>query len=726
MKTDGLGVISRRDFLELTGSGLLLVFTVDFSSWAQEPARLPSGRGGYPGDFNAYLHIATDGRVTCLVGKVELGQGSMTALPQLLAEELDVELSKVDIVMGDTDICPPDMGTFGSLSIRQFGPVLKAAGAEARTILMQLASEKLQVPVETLVAKSGVISVSGDPARRVAYGDLAAGKTIERHLGKPPALKAVSGYTVVGKPAVRRDGIDKVTGKAKYAGDVIPPGALHARILRPPSHGAKLTAVDTKAAAAVPGVTIVDLTDAAGNPTGPAIIAVLHPHRDEADRARDLIKATFEPPAPGLNDANIFDHLMKAAPNGQVVGAAGNPQDGVPLTTTRFEATYLNAYVAHAPIETHSAVAAFDGDRVTIWASTQGPFGVKSQVAGALKIPADRVHVVMPPYVGGGFGGKTSGPQAVEAALLARKVGKPVRVIWDRAEEFFYDTFRPAAVVKITSGMNDAAKITMWDYESFCAGDRDARQFYDVPHQRTVSRGGWQGNQPPGLHPFGVGPWRAPSVNTHTFARESQIDTMAAKAGVDPVAFRLGNLAGSDPVQARVRRVLEAATKRFGWTPKPAPSGRGFGAACAIYSGTFVAVCIEIAFDKATGRVQPVRVVSAQDMGLVVNPDGARQQMEGCVTMGLGYALSEGVHFRDGQVLDRNFDTYELPRFSWVPRIETILIDASDQPASGGGEPPIVCMGAVLANAIFDAAGIRLAELPMTPARIQAALKKGT
>jgi nicotinate dehydrogenase subunit B len=720
MTHDGLGMVSRREFIQMTGSGLLLVFTVDFAAWAQEPAQIPSGRPGYPSDFNAYLHIAPDGRVTCFVGKVELGQGSMTALPQLLAEELDVDLAQVDIVMGDTDVCPQDMGTFGSLSIRMFGPVLKAAAAEARAILLQMAAEQWQAPADRLVAKSGIITDPSDPARRMPYGDLAHGQKIERRLGKPPVLKPVSSYRVVGKSAARRDGVDKVTGKATYAGDIAPPDALHARILRAPAHGATLKSVDTKAAAAVPGVTVVDLRDVPGSGTGPAIIAVLHPQRDVADKAHGLIKASFDPPAPGLDDVTIFEHLVKVAPPGQTVGQGGTLEEGARLAQTAFEQTYLNSYVAHAPIETHSAVAAFDGDRVTIWASTQGPFPVKSQVASALKVPPDRVHVVMPPFVGGGFGGKTSGPQAVEAALLARKVGKPVRVIWDRAEEFFFDTFRPAAVITIKAGLSDAGKITLWDYESFCAGDREAKAFYDVPHHRTISHGGWQDRQPAGLHPFGVGPWRAPSVNTHTFARESHIDIMAAKAGVDPVAFRLNNLA--DP---RMRRVLEVAAKRFGWEAKPAPSGRGVGVSCAIYSGTYVAALAELSVDKRTGHVQVARVVCAQDMGVVVNPDGATQQMEGCVTMGLGYALTEEVRFKNGAVLDQNLDTYQLPRFSWVPRIETVIIDEPNVPASGGGEPPIVCMGAVVANAIFDAVGVRLLQLPMTPARVLAALKKG-
>jgi CO/xanthine dehydrogenase Mo-binding subunit len=222
------------------------------------------------------------------------------------------------------------------------------------------------------------------------------------------------------------------------------------------------------------------------------------------------------------------------------------------------------------------------------------------------------------------------------------------------------------------------------------------------------------------MHPFAVGPWRAPSVNTNTFARESHIDILAAKAGADPLEFRLNNL--SNP---RMRRVLEAVAKQFPWKAGKAPSGRGVGVACGIYSGTHVATMAEVAVDKRTGRVQVKRVVTALDAGVIVNPDGARQQMEGSITMGLGYALTEEVRFKDGVVLDRNFDTYQIPRFSWLPKIETILIENPEMPAQGLGEPPIVTMGVVVANAIFDAVGARLRQLPMTPARIQEALKRG-
>lgn len=399
-----------------------------------------------------------------------------------------------------------------------------------------------------------------------------------------------------------------------------------------------------------------------------------------------------------------------------MVSESGSLTQGEKLATTIVEETYLNSYVAHAPIETHSATATIENGKVTVWASTQTPFSVKQQAAQALGLAPENVRVIAP-YVGGGFGGKSASRQAVEAARLAKVAGKPVQVVWDRGEEFFFDTFRPAAVVKIRAGLDDAGKMIFRDFKVFCAGDRESKQFYDIPNQRTVSSGGWDG--PAGLHPFAIGPWRAPSANTNTFARESHIDALARQAGVDPVEFRLEQL-----TDKRMRVVLQAAAKQFGWKPAPTPSGRGVGVACATYSGTYVATMAEVAVDKDSGNVQVKRVVCAQDQGVTVNPDGSRQQIEGSIMMGLGYALTEEVHFRGREVLERNFDTYEIPRFSWLPRIETVLIDNPDVPASGCGEPPIVTMGAVVANAIHDAVGARLLQLPMTAARIKAAIQR--
>ncbi len=699
--------LSRRRFLKLAGSGLFVFFVIDPLAALQEQARLP-GRPSYPTDFNAYLHVGADGRVTCLVGKVELGQGSMTTLAQLLAEELDVSFDSVDMVMGDTDRCPWDMGTFGSLTVRQFGPVLRGAAAEARAVLLQLAAEHLQASPERLRVKAGTVV---DPVQQksVTYAELVQGKRIERHLDKP-AVKPVSTFTVVGQSLPRKDALDKVTGSARYAGDIALPGMLHARILRPPAHGAILKDVDTSAAEKIPGVRVMKDGD---------LLAVLHERRDVADAALQLVKANFQPPSPGVDDRSIFEHLLKKVGPGQVLGETGSLSEGEKLSSTVVEETYLNSYVAHAPMEPHSATATIENGKATVWAGTQTPFSVKQQVMNALGFASEKVRVITP-YVGGGFGGKSASRQAVEAARLAKLAGKPVQVIWDRREEFFYDTYRPAAVVKIRAGLSGAGKMMLWDYNVYCAGEREARQFYDIPHQRTYSAGGWGGGNPAGLHPFAVGPWRAPSVNTNTFARESHIDILAQRAKADPLQFRLAHL--SDP---RMRRVLEAAARQFGWKPAPAPSGRGFGVACAIYLGTYVATFAEVAVHKQTGQVQVKRVVCAQDQGVTVNPDGSRQQIEGSITMGLGYALTEEVRFRSGEVLEQNFDSYQIPCFSWLPKIESILIDNPEVAASGCGEPPIVTMGAVIANAIYDAVGARLLQLPMTPARIKATLARG-
>jgi len=700
--------VDRRDFLKLTGTGLLVLMAVDPVHGLQEAARPQAGRQGPPADVNAYLHIGADNRVTCFVGKVELGQGSMTSLAQLLAEELDVPLTSVDIVMGDTDVCPWDMGTFGSLSIRSFGPILRNAGAEARAILLLLASERLQAPADTLVVKAGVVSISTDASKKVTYGQLTEGKRIERRLEQKATVKPVRAFTIVGTSAPRRDAVEKVTGKAKYAGDIVPPGgALHARILRPPAHGATMTQADTSAAERVPGVRVIRDGD---------MVAVLHEHRDEADKALALIKAQFTRNDPLVDNTTIFDHLVKNAPQGQRAATGGDVAGFAGATAHTFDATYLDSYMAHAPMETHSAVAAVENGKVTVWAGTQTPFPVKNQIMAALRLPADKVRVITP-FVGGGFGGKSASRQAVEAARLAVLTGKPVRVVFGRDEEFFYDTFRPASVMKIKSAIDASGAIVLWDYHVYAAGERGAAHFYNIANHQTMVYGSWGGGGTAGYHPFAIGPWRAPGANTNAFARESHIDVMAAKAGMDPVAFRLKNL--TDP---RMIRTLEAAAKTFGWTPKAAPSGRGVGVACGIDAGTYVTLMTEVAVDKATGRVQVGRVVCAQDQGVVVNREGSLQQIEGCITMGLGYTLSEEIRFKGGEVLDKNFDTYELPRFSWVPRIETVLIDAPEIAAAGCGEPAIVPMGAAVANAIFDAVGARLSQLPMTPARVKQAI----
>jgi isoquinoline 1-oxidoreductase len=697
--------LSRRDFLKRLGGGIIVLWAAPTNLLSSLEAQERMQRT-YPTDFNAYLRIGEDGRVSCFTGKIEMGQGIVTSLAQELAEELEVSLDVIDMVMGDTDLCPWDRGTWGSQSTRFFGPALRAAGAEAKAVLIDLASEQLKIPKDRLIAKDGAVLEKAKPSHRLTYAQLAKGQKIARQLSEKAIVKSAAEFKVIGKPVNRRDALEKVTGKTKYAGDIQFPDLLYARILRPPAHGAKLISVDTSPAQQIAGVQIIRDGD---------LVAVLHQYPDVAEKALKKVKAEFDKPAANVDDQSIFAHLLKLAPAGQVVAEGGDLATGEKSASATFESTYLNSYVAHAPMEPHTATAKMEGDKITVWASTQSPFGAKDEIAQALGMPAEKVRVITP-HVGGGFGGKSRNQQAIEAARLAKLSGKPVQVAWTRAEEFFFDSFRPAAIVKIKSGLTDSGDMAFWDYHVYSAGQRGAEHFYDIPHHRTAV----YASAPPGApssHPFATGAWRAPANNTNTFARESQIDIMAAKAGVDPLEFRLKNLKND-----KVQGVLKAAAEKFGWKSGKLPSGRGFGIACGFDAGTWVAVMAEVEVDKGTGGVQVKRVVAAQDMGLVINPQGAKIQMEGCVMMGLGYALTEELHFQGGEIFDLNFDTYQLPRFSWAPQIETVLIDSKDTDPQGGGEPVIICMGAVIANAVFDATGARLFQLPMTPERIKNAM----
>ena len=693
----GRATLDRRDFLRLVGGGVTIAFTVrDPLAFAQE------GRG-YPEDFNAYLHIAENGRVSCLSGKIEMGQGIVTSLAQMLAEELDVPLASVDMVMGDTSRCPWDAGTFGSRSTKYFGPPLRKAAAEARAVLFQLASEHLGASLDQLMVENGRVVDSRNPQKAVTYAQLVKGKRIERRLDGEVSIKPVSKHRVSGKPTPRADARQKVTGEALFTSDIRPPGMLYAKILRPPAHGAKVVSVDTADAEEIEGVRVIEDGD---------FVAVLHSLPDVADTALGKVRAQFDVVETPLDNRTIFDHLVKVAPAGEVVTEQGRLEEGRRLAEKDFETDYFNQYVAHAPIEPHAAAVQIEGKKATVWASTQTPFRAQEAVGETLGLPSENVRVITP-FVGGGFGGKTNTQQIVEAARLAKLAGRPVQVAWTRKEEFFYDTFRPAAVIKIKSGLDARNHIVYWDYDNYYAGTRSSQPFYDIPHHRVLSRGGRRD----GAHPFGVGAWRGPGSNTNVFAIESQIDVMAEAAGMDPLAFRLHNLKNN-----RMKRVLNTVAEKFGHGLDKGPSGRGYGLSCTDYLGTHVAMMVEVEVDKDSGKVRVKRVVLAQDMGEVINPQGARLQLEGCITMGLGAALTEEIRFKGGSILDENFDTYELPRFSWLPEIETVLVENPDMEPQGCGEPAITTMGAVIANAVYDAVGVRMLELPMTPERVKRAL----
>jgi nicotinate dehydrogenase subunit B len=702
--------MDRREFVKLLGGGIVVIvnlgpLTVFNSRCASDVQR------GYPEDINAYLHIAEDGKVTLFSGKIEMGQGIMTSLTQMAAEDLRVSLDTIHIIMGDTDTCPWDMGTFGSLTTRMFGPAVRAAAAQARLVLTDLAAGHLGVARDALEVENGVVYVKTDRSRNVSYGELAKGKAITHTVDEKAVLRTVEEFTVMGTSPKRLDGYEKVTGTAKFAGDIRLPGMLYARLLRPPAHGTTLRSVDTSAAEAMTGVRVV-------NQDG--LVAALASDPEMADKALNSMRAEFDTPAPSVDTESIFEHLVRTASDPNISEQGGDLEAGRDACVQTFDETYYNAYVAHAPIEPHTAVAEVKDGRATVWSSTQAPFSQQQTIARAIGLDLEHVRVITP-YVGGGFGGKVPGQQAVEAARLAKITGVPVQVAWTRAEEFFYDTFRPAATLRVVSGIDAEGKIKLWDYQVYGAGSRGSDVFYDIPSRSVRVYGEW-GRAPEGMHPFAVGAWRAPAANSNRFAAEQQIDIMAAAAGIDPLEFRLRNT-----TDKRMLATLKAAADTYGWEPAIAPrkSGRGRGLACGIDAETYVALIADVTVDSTTGVVKVDRVVCVQDMGVVVNPDGARMQMEGCIAMGLGYVFGEEVRFEGGKILDSNFGTYHLARFSWMPaRVDTALVSNDVLPPKGGGEPAIINMGAVVANAIFDATGARVHRLPMTPARVLEAIRR--
>ena len=697
-------VIKRRSFIQLMGGGILIFFrpwsTLELLSAPAEQAR------SLPKDYNAFLHIAEDGTVTCYTGKIEMGQGIITSLAQEMAEELNVPFENVRMVMGDTDLCPYDQGTWGSMSTRSFGPRMRAAAAEARGVLVGMASAQMGVPASQLEVRDGIIVDTKNPVNKVSYGQLAKGKKIEKFLDDKPSPEDFSKFTYVGKSLKRSDAYLKVTGRAKYCGDLKLPGMVHARILRPPSHGAKLVSADTSGAGKVEGVSVVRDGD---------FIAVISENRDKADEAIVKIKADYSFDEMKVSDKTLHEFMLKADSRVNVARTTGDIDAGRQICDKVFESEYHDPYLAHAAIEPHTALAQLENGKMTVYAATQSPFGLQDGIVRELGFTRENVRVITP-FVGGGFGGKGEFQQGIEAARLAKLAGKPVMLAWTRDEEFFYDTFHPAGVVKINSGIDKSGKIQMWDYHVYFSGTRGSDTIYDVPNAKTTS---YSEKDTSPVHPFGTGAWRAPNNNTNTFARESQIDIMASAAGIDPLDFRLKNLKDEKMIAC-----LKAVAEKFGYVAGKSPSGRGIGVACGTDAGTWVAHMAEVQVDKATGKVKVLRIACAQDMGLCVNPEGALMQMEGCMMMGLGYTFTEEIHFEGGNIFNRGFDSYDIPKFSWLPKLDCVILDRKDKPPQGGGEPAIIGIGAVVANAIFDATGARLYTMPFTPERVMEALKK--
>ena len=685
--------LDRRNFLQLFGGGLLVCLT-DREILAQESGR-GFGAHDLPKEVSAWIHIAADGRVTVFTGKVECGQNIRTSLAQLVAEELMLPFNAITMVMGDTDLTPWDMGTFGSMTTPTMGPRLRTMAAAARQTLVEMAAKHWSVEPATLTIADGKIT---NPATKksLTYGDLTRGEKLVTIVSTSAPLTSAKDWKVAGTAIPKANGREFVTGKHQYPSDISLPGMMFGKVLRPTGYNATLDSVDTSAAEKIPGVKLVRDGD---------FIGVVAPDAYTAEHAVSVIKAKWTIPAQPSNK-NIFDYLKN---NPEASRGNNRPQPATAPTAPSTDAaaiqlaqSYTVQYIAHAPLEPRAAVAQWQEGKLTVWTGTQRPFGVKDELVAAFHLSPDQVRVIHPD-MGAGYGGKHTGDAAVEAARLAKAAGQPVRLVWTREEEFTWAYLRPAGLMELKAAVNHDGTLVAWEHHNYNSGNSGLPTPYNVTNPVTQYHGS--------KSPLRQGSYRGLASTANHFARESFMDELAHAANIDPLAFRQKNL--TDP---RLLAVLNAAADKFGWAASKSTPTRGFGIACGMEKGGHVATCAEVAIDPATKKVHITRIVQAWDSGAIVNPDGLRNQNMGAIVQGIGGALFESIQFADGRIQNPHFESYRVPRFADTPHVEILLLDRKDLPSAGAGETGLVGIAPAVGNAIFAATGTRLRDMPMAPA----------
>jgi CO/xanthine dehydrogenase Mo-binding subunit len=685
--------LPRRDFFKLLGAGIA-VFAVSKEALAlQETAPGPRLHPPeLPKEISAWLHIGEDGGVTVFTGKVEVGQNVRTSLSQSVADELRVPFETVRMVMGDTDLTPFDMGTFGSRTTPTMAPQLRRVSAAARDLLVEIAAKEWNVPPQGLKAANAKVT-NPSSGRSATYAELARGKSLAQTISDEEPITAAAEWTVAGKAIPKVGGRAFVTGKHHYSPDLRPSGLYYGKILRPPSFGATLVSYDDSAAKVMPEVVIVRDGE---------FVGAAAPSVGQAEKALAAIRAQWKE-VPQISDREIFTYLKQNAKKSDEHPRkeSGSMEAGLAAAAHRFEATYTVAYIAHAPLEPRAAVAEWKDGKMTVWTGTQRPFAVRVEVAAALHVPESNVRVHVPD-TGSAYGGKHTADAAIEAARLAKAAGHPVKVLWTREEEFTWAYFRPAGVIEVKSGISSDGKLTAWEFHNYHSGSSAIETSYDVPNQLIEYH----------FVPLILrcGSYRGLAATANHFAREMHMDELAHAANLDPLEFRLRN--ASDP---RLRAVFEAAAKKFGWPPKKTKEGQGFGLAGGHEKGSYVSTIAEIAVDRGSGDVHVVRMVTAFECGAIVNPNGLQNQVVGANIQGLGGALFEAIKFANGRITNPHFATYRVPRFRDVPQIEAVLLNRKDIPSAGAGETPIMAVAPAVGSAIFNATGVRLRSMPLVP-----------
>ncbi len=684
-----------------------------------------------------WLAIAPDGLVTVYSGKVELGTGVRTALAQIVADELDVSLERVRVVMGDTARTPNEGYTAGSKTVQTIWGAARYAAAEARQALLALAAPQLGTTPADLHTADGMVIRRDDPQQRISYAALLAGGGFGRTVTGRAPLKPTSAYRLIGSSAGRLDLVDKFSGAPSFVHDLRLPNMLHARVVRPPSPGATLRALDDTPLAAIPGARVVRL----GN-----FVAVMAEREAQAVRAAALLRLTWDE-TPTLPDRETLYTAMRQQPTtDRVAQERGAVETALAGAAQVVSARYLQPYQAHASVGPSCAVAGFDDEGLSVWCSSQGVFPLRGALADLLELPVDKVRVIFMEGAGC-YGHNGADDVAADAALLAREVNQPVRVQWSREDEFAWEPKGPAMLIEARGGLDAAGNLIAWAYDVWTpshanraqraldlvagqlmrgqpapsrafllGGDRNAPNDYTIPNSRVTVH--WLAGSA-----LRVSSLRSLGGAANTFANESLMDELALAAGADPVAFRLRALA--DP---RARAVIEAAARAARWDEPLPPQAEGTrlgrGVAFARYENTeaYVALVAEAAVDLASGAVRVRRVVVAHDCGLIVNPDGVRNQIEGNVIQAMSRALKEEVRFDTTRITSRDWESYPILTFAEVPDIEIVLLDHVDQPPVGAGEATTIVTAPAIANAIANATGARLRQIPFTPARVRAAL----
>jgi CO/xanthine dehydrogenase Mo-binding subunit len=745
MNAPSLDKFSRRKML--AGGGALIVSFALFDQrlFAQE-AEEGGGQSGpkLPGSLqnspmlDSWIRIEADGSVTLFTGKAELGQGIKTALVQLAAEELSVEPHTIKVVSSDTEQTADEGYTAGSRSIQDSGGAVRNAAAQVREILINVAAAKLKVDASQLKAENGKI-VAGN-GRGFGYGELVANNVLHVNAEPKSKLKDFKTYTLVGQSMPRIDIPGKVTGAATYVQDIRLPGMVHARVVRPPSMGARLRSLDAAQVEKMPGVLKV-----VRNGNYLAVIAEREFQAIQAMRAL-ATAAQWDEQAKLTDYPGVYDLLQKGPSEELVIfDTKATPAPGA----RTIEATYRRPYQMHAAIGPSCAVGLLQDSKLTVWTHNQGVYPLRKAVAELLHMPEDKVRCIH--MEGSGcYGHNGSDDAGGDAALLAAAMpGKPVRVQWMREDEHAWEPYGSAMVTKARASLDDGGTIVDWQYDvwSMSHGTRPggARSLIagwliepplSLPPSRLPGTNEAEGNRnsKPAYkiasarvvhHHIKAMPIRTSALRSlgaymNVFSVESLMDELAAAAGSDPVEFRLRYL--DDP---RALDVIHLAAERFGWSKEKLPQGRGRGFAYARYknSATYVALATEVEVARDTGAIKVLRVVAATDSGQAVNPDGIRNQMEGGILQSASWTLYESVGFDKTRITSRDWRSYPILRFAAVPEtIEVHVIDRPGQPFLGAGEASQGPMAAAIANAVADATGARIRDLPLTPDRVKAAL----